>query len=437
MSTNLFNPSDRGCYPSRWPLYRGKQLFQVIDEHSKEGKEELLSVSHITGITPRSQKKVTMFQSESLVGYKLCQVGDIVANTMWTWQGAIGVSNYEGVVSPAYNVYRLKDAIYNPRFLDILLRERRLIDIYHSLSTGIRPSRLRLYPDVFLTIRFPVPSRKEQDNIVRYLDWKISGINRLISNHKKEIVLLEELRQELINKTVASLIVKNDCAMSRLKSITRCNQKTLDESTSPDYLFRYVDIGSVDPQNGIAHYEKITFDKAPSRARRIVKRNDIIISTVRTYLRAITMIDDDADVVVSTGFAIITPLGIDSKYLEYCFKSDWFCDEVMRKSIGIAYPAINASVLMNISIPVPDHDTQFAVAKHLNKECTRIGNSIDNKRKQIEELIALKNQLISDVVTGKIDVRDIEVPDFEYVVDEADISTDEDRDVEETNEREE
>lgn len=437
MSTNLFNPSDRGCYPSRWPLYRGKQLFQVIDEHSKEGKEELLSVSHITGITPRSQKKVTMFQSESLVGYKLCQVGDIVADTMWTWQGAIGVSNYEGVVSPAYNVYRLKDAIYNPRFLDILLRERRLIDIYHSLSTGIRPSRLRLYPDVFLTIRFPVPSRKEQDNIVRYLDWKISGINRLISNHKKEIVLLEELRQELINKTVASLIVKNDCAMSRLKSITRCNQKTLDESTSPDYLFRYVDIGSVDPQNGIAHYEKITFDKAPSRARRIVKRNDIIISTVRTYLRAITMIDDDADVVVSTGFAVITPLGIDSKYLEYCFKSDWFCDEVMRKSIGIAYPAINASVLMNISIPVPDHDTQFAVAKHLNKECTRIGNSIDNKRKQIEELIALKNQLISDVVTGKIDVRDIEVPDFEYVVDEADISTDEDRDVEETNEREE
>ena len=80
MSTNLFNPSDRRSYPSRWPLYRGKQLFQVIDNRSKNGTEELLSVSHLTGITPRSQKNVTMFQAESLIGYKLCKVGDIAAN---------------------------------------------------------------------------------------------------------------------------------------------------------------------------------------------------------------------------------------------------------------------------------------------------------------------------------------------------------------------
>ena len=152
MSTNLFNPADKRSYPARWPLVRGKQLFQEIDERSKDGKEELLSVSHITGITPRSQKNVTMFQAKSLVGYKLCKIGDIAANTMWTWQGAIGVSKYAGVVSPAYNVYRQKSGVFNPRYLDMLLRERQLVDVYHSLSTGIRPSRLRLYPDVFLTI---------------------------------------------------------------------------------------------------------------------------------------------------------------------------------------------------------------------------------------------------------------------------------------------
>ena len=89
MSTNLFNPSDKRQYPSRWPMYRGKQLFSVIDNRSTEGTEELLSVSHITGITPRSQKNITMFQAESLIGYKICKVGDIAANTMWTWQGAI------------------------------------------------------------------------------------------------------------------------------------------------------------------------------------------------------------------------------------------------------------------------------------------------------------------------------------------------------------
>ena len=91
MSTNLRNPADRRDYPARWTMRRGKELFREIDERSADGSEELLSVSHITGITPRSQKNVTMFQSESLVGYKICRPGDIAANTMWTWPAAIGV----------------------------------------------------------------------------------------------------------------------------------------------------------------------------------------------------------------------------------------------------------------------------------------------------------------------------------------------------------
>lgn len=204
MSTNLFNPSDHRSYPSRWPLYRGKQLFRVIDNRSKNGMEELLSVSHLTGITPRSQKNVTMFQAESLIGYKLCKIGDIVANTMWTWQGAIGVSDYAGVVSPAYNVYRQSGDIYNPRYLDMLLRERRLIDVYHSLSTGIKPSRLRLYPNVFLMIRLPVPQKGEQDQMVRFLDWKISQVNRLSNMYRNEITLLEEMKQQLIDSVVTT-----------------------------------------------------------------------------------------------------------------------------------------------------------------------------------------------------------------------------------------
>ena len=196
MSTNVFNPADKRDYPDRWELHRGKELFTEVDYRCTSDDEELLSVSHITGITPRSQKNVTMFKSESLVGYKICEVGDIVANTMWTWQGAIGVSQYHGVVSPAYNVYRQKNNTFNPRFLDLLLREQKLVDVYHSISTGIRPSRLRLYPDEFLTIEFPVPPREEQDQIVKFLDWKISSINRLFLSWKKKIALLEELRDE-------------------------------------------------------------------------------------------------------------------------------------------------------------------------------------------------------------------------------------------------
>ena len=94
--------------PANWTVKRGKQLFSETNERSETGSEELLTVSHITGVTPRSQKNVNMFMSESLVGYKICHNGDLAANTMWMWQGAIGVSKFHGVISPSYNTYRQK-----------------------------------------------------------------------------------------------------------------------------------------------------------------------------------------------------------------------------------------------------------------------------------------------------------------------------------------
>lgn len=415
MSTNLFNPIDKRKYPSRWPLYRGKQLFRVIDERSDEGTEDLLSVSHITGITPRSKKNVTMFKSESLIGYKLCQMGDIVANTMWTWQGAIGVSKYEGVVSPAYNVYRQRKDYFNSTYLDMLLREHQLVDVYHSLSTGIRPSRLRLYPDVFLTIEFPVPPRAEQDQIVRFLDWKVSEINKLTSIRKKQIKQLEEIKEKQIENALSHFSCQAD--VQPLKAIAYCNRESLSESTAENYSFRYIDIGSVDEKEGITHYEEMKFKNAPSRARRIVHKNDIIISTVRTYLKAITRITDDKDVIVSTGFAVLSPHGVDSKYLEYYFKSKRFCDEVIRESIGIAYPAIDTSKLMRIKILVPKYEEQLAITAQVHKNEILINQTISLLKKKIKQLKELKSVIISDVVTGKIDVRNIPVPAYEHVDD--------------------
>ena len=142
--------------PANWTVKRGKQLFSETNERSETGSEELLTVSHITGVTPRSQKNVNMFMSESLVGYKICHNGDLAANTMWMWQGAIGVSKFHGVISPSYNTYRQKTNDYYFEYLDYLLRIRPLIDAYTIHSTGITLSRLRLYPDSFLSLYFIV-----------------------------------------------------------------------------------------------------------------------------------------------------------------------------------------------------------------------------------------------------------------------------------------
>lgn len=195
-----------GKIPSSWKCLRGKQLFQEIDNRSTLGNEELLSVSHITGITPRSQKNVTMFKSETLVGYKICDIGDIAANTMWMWQGAIGVSQFRGVISPSYNTYRQKANYYLPKYLDYLFRVPEIIQNYLVLSTGIRKSRLRLYPDKFFSIYFPVPTLFEQQEILHYIEYEISIYDKQISNIQKQIDLLREYRTRMISDVVTGQI---------------------------------------------------------------------------------------------------------------------------------------------------------------------------------------------------------------------------------------
>lgn len=147
-----------GNFPAHWEVRRAKVLYREVDERSLSGTEELLSVSHKAGVTPRSQKKVSMFMAESNVGHKICRPGDIVVNTMWAWMAAAGVSPATGLVSPSYAVYRPRTgAPLRDRFVDELLRTPGYRNEFLTRSTGITSSRLRLYPDQFLTVPLPIP----------------------------------------------------------------------------------------------------------------------------------------------------------------------------------------------------------------------------------------------------------------------------------------
>ena len=191
-----------GEIPQDWKVQRGKNLFIEINERSTTGEEELLTVSHITGVTPRKNKNVNMFMSESLVDYKICHEGDIAANTMWMWQGAIGVSKYYGVISPSYNTYRQKSDTYDADYLEYLLRIPQLVATYAAHSTGITASRLRLYPQGFFSILFPVPPRKEQQEIAVYLNKKIPQIDQLIIKKEKFVDELKSYKRSLIYEYV-------------------------------------------------------------------------------------------------------------------------------------------------------------------------------------------------------------------------------------------
>ena len=186
-----------------------------------------------------------------------------------------------------------------------------------------------------------------------------------------------------------------------LKYLSRINKSVLSESTDPDYEFDYVDIGSVSPELGIAKTERMKFASAPSRARRLVQEGDVIVSTVRTYLRAIAPIKGRAEnLVVSTGFCVVSPRDeLKSAYCSYLLQSTFFVETVVAQSVGVSYPATNASDIANIKIPLPTAKEQQKIAAFLDKETAQIDALIDEQTRLISLLREKRQAVISNAIT--------------------------------------
>ncbi len=196
-----------GEVPSHWRCLRSKVLFVEVDERSESHEGELLTVSHITGVTRRSEKDVTMTLAETLIGYKICIAGDLVINTMWAWMGALGCSRLNGLVSPSYNVYRPRSgAGLVPEYYDYLCRIPSHVAAIKARSSGVWESRLRLYPDAFLDMRLVVPPEREQRAIVAHLDELTRVWNSLIDEAERAVDLLQERRAALISAAVTGQI---------------------------------------------------------------------------------------------------------------------------------------------------------------------------------------------------------------------------------------
>jgi type I restriction enzyme S subunit len=193
--------------PQHWEVRRAKYLFREIDERSQTGEEELLSVSHITGVTPRAEKNVYMFMAEDYTGSKLCQKDDLVINIMWAWMGALGVSDRTGIVSPSYGVFRqTQRGIFNAWYLEHLLRSAEYVAQYNRISTGLHSSRLRLYAHMFLDMEIAMPLKEEQDKIEAVTTQRTDDIDKAINAVEREIGTLEELRSVLISQAVTGKI---------------------------------------------------------------------------------------------------------------------------------------------------------------------------------------------------------------------------------------
>lgn len=194
-----------GHIPAHWEVERSRWLFKERDERSATGEEEMLTVSHLTGVTPRSEKDVNMFEAETTTGYKLCFAGDLAINTLWAWMGAMGTARVNGIVSPAYNVYT-PGARLIPNYVDALVRIPLFAQEVIRYSKGVWSSRLRLYPEGFFETCWPVPPLEEQHEIVRHIATETAKIDRLRTATEHSITLLKERRGALIAAAVTGQI---------------------------------------------------------------------------------------------------------------------------------------------------------------------------------------------------------------------------------------
>ncbi|MCB0810604.1 MAG: restriction endonuclease subunit S, partial [Flavobacteriales bacterium] len=189
-----------------------------------------------------------------------------------------------------------------------------------------------------------------------------------------------------------------------LKYLASINDEKLADSTDRDEVIEYVDIGNVTLQQGICGSETLSFEKAPSRARRIVRDGDSIVSTVRTYLKAIAPIKQPPpNLIVSTGFAVIRPRALDPGYLSYHLQSSNFVEDVVSRSVGVSYPAINPTEIAEIELLQPLLEEQQAISAWLDERTARIDTLIAKKQRLIELLQEKRQAIISKAVTRGLD----------------------------------
>lgn len=408
-----------GKIPSHWKILRAKYLWKESFSCSENGFEDLLSVSQYEGILQAKNSS----RSESLKGYKKVSKNELVINIMLAWMGGLGVSDFDGIVSPAYCVYKLINNS-NPKFMHYLYRTPIYLAEFARHSTGVIPSRWRMYTDDFGRIFTIIPPRKEQDAMVEYLDATTAKIDEAIAQQQKMIDLLNERKQIIINNAVTKGLNPNvpmkDSGVDwigeipeyweiwKLKYIGKTNSGATPtniagkENPQSNILW----IRTTDLNNNAIYdsSEYLSEKEYKSVSCPLLKKGTVLISmyggagsfgklgileSEATINQAICSIECNEHIIPKYLFYYLQ--SIHPIWMKYAASS--------RKD-----PNLNQDTIKNIQVIIPPKNEQEEMIDVIEYKITQCNKSILDIESLISLLQERKQIIINDVVTGKIKV---------------------------------
>ncbi len=369
--------------PVGWRTLRGKYVFSEYSERSEFGEEQLLSVSEYYGVKPRGEvidEGDFLSRAESLAGYKKCQKNDLVMNIMLAWKCGLGVSKYDGIVSPAYSVFRFNGNA-SPDYMHYLLRTETYTSHFKTRSTGVIDSRLRLYPESFGDVSIILPSSNEQVRIVAFLDHETAKIDALIEKQQRLIELLKEKRQAVISHAVTKGLnpkapMKDSgvewlgevpahwvvAPLKRFAEVIDCKHYTvqfLDEGL-PIVSIRELRDDLIDLANA----------KMTSRAEwdflregRVPRAGDIVFCR-NASVGAAGYVDRDAEFCMGQDVCLIRT-GKTNRYMHFQITSRHVREQIEAFLVGATIRRANVEEIRRLVVAQPPETEQIKIAKYL------------------------------------------------------------------------
>ncbi len=414
--------------PSHWnvlPMYavaREKSICNCVDL-------PLLSVYLDVGVIPFSDKaeKRTNVTSKDLSKYQRVDYGDFVLNNQQAWRGSVGVSFYTGIVSPAYIVLSMNNLL-DSKYANYLLRTHVMVDQYLINSKSVGSIQRNIYWPSLKRVKIPVPPRSEQDQIVKFLDWKVSCINKLINTKKRMIRELGAIKRSVVSSVVTRGLNANipmkDSTVHWLGNIPEhWHTVKLRQILQPVSLKNHPELPllSVVREHGViirnvkdkeTNHNYIPDDLSNYK---VVKKCQFVMNKMKAWQGSYGISDFTG--LCSPAYFVFDVAFDNLEYFHYAIRSKVYVNFFAQASDGIRVGQwdLQLDKMKEIPFIVPPKEEQTAIVKYIKKMIPKYEIATEKLKKEVAILEECKVRIISDTVTGKIDVCDIEIPKYEFV----------------------